>query len=142
MPTLSSAKRADAGALSKTQDRRRTSTRSSTAVGFRANAQLRLVRHRQLEGKPQKNIVISRHNAYHGSTVAGTSLAGCRRCLQLGGAAEYRPCDDAVFVRAGAAWRSEHDFGIRGKGNRGCDPRAWPGERGRLHGEPIMARAA
>ena len=38
---------------------------------------LRIVRHYwALEGKPQKNIVISRDYAYHGSTIAGTSLGG------------------------------------------------------------------
>jgi len=38
---------------------------------------LRLVRHYWvLEGKPQKNIIISRNMAYHGSTIAGASLGG------------------------------------------------------------------
>ena len=38
---------------------------------------LRLVRHYwQLEGRPQKNRIISRKMAYHGSTVAGSSLGG------------------------------------------------------------------
>ncbi|MFZ1680510.1 MAG: aminotransferase [Rhizobiaceae bacterium] len=38
---------------------------------------LKTVRHYwALEGKPRKNIVISRHMAYHGSTIAGTSLGG------------------------------------------------------------------
>lgn len=38
---------------------------------------LRLVRHYwALEGKPERQIVISRHNAYHGSTVAAASLGG------------------------------------------------------------------
>jgi putrescine aminotransferase len=29
-----------------------------------------------LKGQPQRQIFISRHNAYHGSTVAGVSLGG------------------------------------------------------------------
>ncbi|MET0941396.1 MAG: aminotransferase class III-fold pyridoxal phosphate-dependent enzyme, partial [Mesorhizobium sp.] len=38
---------------------------------------LRLVRHYwALEGKPEKNIIISRQMAYHGSTIAGASLSG------------------------------------------------------------------
>ncbi|MEM0899020.1 MAG: aspartate aminotransferase family protein [Pseudomonadota bacterium] len=38
---------------------------------------LRLVRHYWvLEGKPEKNIIISREYAYHGSTIAATSLGG------------------------------------------------------------------
>jgi len=30
----------------------------------------------QLEGKPEKNIIISRENAYHGSTIAAVSMGG------------------------------------------------------------------
>ncbi|MGK0444150.1 MAG: putrescine aminotransferase [Bermanella sp.] len=38
---------------------------------------LRLVRHYwAIQGKPYRNIVISRENAYHGSTMAGASLGG------------------------------------------------------------------
>lgn len=38
---------------------------------------LRMVRHYwALQGKPAKKIIISRHNAYHGSTAAGASLGG------------------------------------------------------------------
>lgn len=38
---------------------------------------LRLVRYYwALKGQPQRDIIISRHNAYHGSTVAGASLGG------------------------------------------------------------------
>ena len=40
---------------------------------------LRLVRHYwALEGKPEKNVIISRRDAYHGSTVAGVSLGGMK----------------------------------------------------------------
>jgi putrescine aminotransferase len=40
---------------------------------------LRLVRHYwALQGKPYKKIIISRENAYHGSTVAGASLGGMK----------------------------------------------------------------
>ncbi|MDC7682276.1 aminotransferase [Asticcacaulis sp. BYS171W] len=38
---------------------------------------LRLVRHYwTLKGEPERNVIISRRNAYHGSTVAGMSLGG------------------------------------------------------------------
>lgn len=36
---------------------------------------LRMVRHYWAsKGQPDKQVIISRHNAYHGSTVAGASL--------------------------------------------------------------------
>ncbi|ENY72349.1 aspartate aminotransferase family protein [Aeromonas diversa] len=38
---------------------------------------LRMVRHYWAsQGKPERQVIISRHNAYHGSTVAGASLGG------------------------------------------------------------------
>ena len=48
------------------------------AGGSEANdTNLRMVRHYwSVLGKPSKNIVISRKNAYHGSTLAGASLGG------------------------------------------------------------------
>ena len=77
---------------------------------------LRLVRHYwALEGKPQKNIIISRKNAYHGSTVAGTSLGGMGAMHgQLGG-----PVPNIVHVMMPYAFElalpgeSDHDFGLR-----------------------------
>lgn len=33
-------------------------------------------RHWQLEGRPEKRIILSRHNAYHGLHAFGTSIAG------------------------------------------------------------------
>jgi putrescine aminotransferase len=49
-----------------------------TSSGSEANdTALRMVwRYWQLMGQPERRIVISRHNAYHGSTVAGASLGG------------------------------------------------------------------
>jgi len=38
-------------------------------------------------GTPDKSIVIARHNAYHGSTVAGVSLGGMRHMHEQGGPA-------------------------------------------------------
>lgn len=40
---------------------------------------LRMVRHYwQVRGQPERKVFISRHNAYHGSTVAGVSLGGMK----------------------------------------------------------------
>ncbi len=47
---------------------------------------LRMVRHFwHLEGKPEKRTVISRHNAYHGSTTAALSLGGMESMHKQGG---------------------------------------------------------
>jgi putrescine aminotransferase len=47
---------------------------------------LRMVRHFwHLEGKPEKQTIISRHNAYHGSTTAALSLGGMEAMHQQGG---------------------------------------------------------
>ena len=77
---------------------------------------VRLVRHYwALEGKPEKNRIISRKNAYHGSTVAGTSLGGMEAMhKQLGGAVP-----NIVHVMMPYAYElalpgeSAHDFGLR-----------------------------
>ncbi|MEO4000012.1 aspartate aminotransferase family protein [Mesorhizobium sp. CAU 1732] len=77
---------------------------------------LRLVRHYwALEGRPEKNLIISRKMAYHGSTVAGASLGGMTGMHeQLGGAVP-----GIVHVMMPYAFElalpgeSEHDFGIR-----------------------------
>ncbi|MGN6305294.1 MAG: aspartate aminotransferase family protein [Mesorhizobium sp.] len=77
---------------------------------------VRLVRHYwALEGKPEKNRIISRKNAYHGSTVAGTSLGGMEAMhKQLGGAVP-----NIVHVMMPYAYElalpgeSDHDFGLR-----------------------------
>ncbi len=47
---------------------------------------LRMVRHFwAVQDQPQKNIVIGRHNGYHGSTVAGASLGGMKGMHKQGG---------------------------------------------------------
>ncbi len=77
---------------------------------------LRMVRHFwALEGKPEKNRIISRKNAYHGSTVAGASLSGMEGMhKQLGGAVP-----NIVHVMMPYAFElalpgeSDHDFGLR-----------------------------
>lgn len=58
-----------------------------TNSGSEANdTVLRLVRHFwAVQGQPGKNIVIGRHNGYHGSTVAGASLGGMKGMHKQGG---------------------------------------------------------
>ena len=47
---------------------------------------VRLVRHYwALKGKPAKDVIIARHNAYHGSTMAGASLGGMKPMHSQGG---------------------------------------------------------
>ena len=58
-----------------------------TNSGSEANdTVVRMVRHFwTLEGKPEKTVIISRKNAYHGSTVAGSSLGGMKGMHAQGG---------------------------------------------------------
>ncbi len=77
---------------------------------------LRLVRrYWALEGRPEKNRIISRNNAYHGSTIAGSSLGGMEHMhAQLGGAVP-----NIVHVMMPYAFElalpgeSDDDFGLR-----------------------------
>lgn len=47
---------------------------------------VRLVRHYwEVQGKPSRKVIISRHNAYHGSTLAATSLGGMKYMHDMGG---------------------------------------------------------
>ncbi len=58
-----------------------------SSSGSEANdTNIRLVRHYWAQlGKPAKKIIISRHNAYHGSTMAGASLGGMTAMHAQGG---------------------------------------------------------
>ena len=58
-----------------------------TNSGSEANdTVVRMVRHYwNLEGKPEKTVIISRKNAYHGSTVAASSLGGMKGMHAQGG---------------------------------------------------------
>jgi putrescine aminotransferase len=77
---------------------------------------LRLVRHYwALQGKPEKNRIISRKTAYHGSTIAGASLGGMQGMHdQL-----YGAVPNIVHVMQPYAYElalpgeSDHDFGLR-----------------------------
>ncbi|GGO88063.1 aspartate aminotransferase family protein [Marinobacterium nitratireducens] len=47
---------------------------------------IRMIRHYwAVEGKPEKNVLIGRKNAYHGSTIGGTSLGGMGAMHKQGG---------------------------------------------------------
>ncbi len=77
---------------------------------------LRLVRHFwALEGKPEKNRIISRNMAYHGSTIAGTSLGG----LDVMHRQLYGAVPNIVHVMTPYAYglaepgESDQDFGLR-----------------------------
>jgi len=103
---------------------------------------LRLVRHYwALEGKPEKNRIISRKNAYHGSTVAGTSLGGMEPMhKQLGGAVP-----NIVHVMMPYAYElalpgeSDHEFGLRAaKAVEDAIVEAGPEKVAAFIGEPIM----
>jgi putrescine aminotransferase len=58
-----------------------------TGSGSEANdTVVRLVRrYWDLKGEPQRSVIISRHNAYHGSTMAGASLGGMAPMHEQGG---------------------------------------------------------
>lgn len=103
---------------------------------------LRLVRHYwALEGKPEKNAIISRRQAYHGSTVAGTSLGGMEAMHgQLGGAVpniEHVMPPYAFELREEG--ESDHDFGLRAaKAVEDAILAAGPDKVAAFIGEPVM----
>ncbi|MBX9461974.1 MAG: aspartate aminotransferase family protein [Aquamicrobium sp.] len=103
---------------------------------------LRLVRHYwALEGKPEKTIIVSRRNAYHGSTVAGASLGGMSAMHSQLGA----PVPGIVHAMAPYAFElslpgeSEHDFGIRAaRSVEDAILEAGPQNVAAFIGEPVM----
>lgn len=103
---------------------------------------LRLVRHYWvLEGKPEKNVIISRNMAYHGSTIAGASLGGMKPMHgQLGGAVP-----NIVHVMMPYAFElslpgeSDHEFGLRAaKAVEDAILEAGPEKVAAFIGEPIQ----
>jgi len=77
---------------------------------------LRIVRHYWvLEGKPEKNIIISRDWAYHGSTIAATSLGGMSAMhSQLNGAVpNIQHVMSPYYFELGEEGESEEAFGLR-----------------------------
>jgi putrescine aminotransferase len=77
---------------------------------------LRLVRHYwTLEGKPDKNIIISREWAYHGSTIAGASLGGMEGMHEqlYGAVPNIRHVMCPYAYGDAKPGESDHDFGLR-----------------------------
>jgi len=75
---------------------------------------IRLVRHYwACQDKPDKNIIISRHNAYHGSSMGSASLGGMKPMHKQGG----MPIPDIVHIGQPDWWSeggemSPDDFGV------------------------------
>jgi putrescine---pyruvate transaminase len=103
---------------------------------------LRLVRHYWvLEGKPQKNIVISRNWAYHGSTITGASLGGMGGMhAQLNGAVpNIRHVMPPYAFELKLPGESDHDFGLRAaKAVEDAIVEAGPENVAAFIGEPVM----
>lgn len=103
---------------------------------------LRIVRHYwALEGKPEKNRIISRQMAYHGSTIAATSLGGMEAMhKQLYGAVpnieHVMPPYAYGLAEPG---ESDHDFGLRAaKAVEDAIVEAGPESVAAFIGEPIQ----
>jgi putrescine aminotransferase len=86
-----------------------------TNSGSEANdTNLRLAhRYYQLQGKPEKKHIISRHNAYHGSTIAAASLGGMSGMHKQTNGLDYvHHINQPHWFEEGAD-ESEEAFGIR-----------------------------
>lgn len=69
-------------------------------------------------GQPARQVIISRHNAYHGSTMAGASLGGMAGMHAQGGLPipGIAHIDQPYAVAHRRPGESDHDFGIRAAG--------------------------
>lgn len=90
-----------------------------TGSGSEANdTVVRMVRrYWDVMGQPDRTVIISRHNAYHGSTMAGASLGGMAGMHAQGGL----PIPDIVHIgqpnyAENGQGMSEHAFGLRAAG--------------------------
>ena len=74
-------------------------------------------RYWQLRGQPDRQVIISRHNAYHGSTMAGASLGGMPGMHAQGGLPipGIQHIDQPYWVEHGQG-ESRDDFGLRAAG--------------------------
>ena len=108
-----------------------------TGSGSEANdTVVRTVRHYwDVLGQPQRTVIISRHNAYHGSTMAGASLGGMTPMHEQGGL----PIPGIVHIRQ-PYWFGEggdlspEEFGlVAARALEEKILRARPGQRRRLH---------
>lgn len=103
---------------------------------------IRTVRHYwALEGKPEKHIIISRQNAYHGSTIAATSMGGMSAMHgQLGPALPgFRHVMAPYAFELAKAGESNADFGLRAaKAVEDAIVEAGPENVAAFVGEPIQ----
>jgi len=102
---------------------------------------IRLVRrYWQLEGQPERNVIIGRWNGYHGSTIAGASLGGMKWMHEQG----LLPMPGVehidqpyAFERAGELPAGE--FGLRAAQElEQCIQRLGPGRVAAFIGEPVQ----
>jgi putrescine aminotransferase len=72
-------------------------------------------RYWDLLGQPQRKVIISRHNAYHGSTMAGASLGGMSGMHAQGDLPipNITHIDQPYFFENGRPGETEAEFGIR-----------------------------
>jgi len=76
---------------------------------------VRLVRYFwQLHDQPQRNIIISRKNAYHGSTIAGASLGGMQAMHAIGGMPipDIEHIEQPFYYRLGDGMTAD-EFGLQ-----------------------------
>jgi len=75
-------------------------------------------RYWDLLDQPQRKVIISRLNAYHGSTMAGASLGGMSGMHAQGDLPipNITHIDQPYFFENGQPGESEHDFGVRAAG--------------------------
>jgi len=66
-----------------------------------------------LQGKPDKTVIISRENAYHGSTMAGSSLGGMKFMHEQGGIiSDIEHIDQPYWFKNGGVL-SPDEFGVK-----------------------------
>ena len=92
-------------------------------------------RYWQLQGQPDRQVIISRWNGYHGSTMAGASLGGMALHACAGWAAhpEHHPHRSALLAAARPGPEPRRIRQGRGRLAGKEDPRSWRREGGGLH---------
>ena len=83
------------------------------------DSNVRMVRrYWDLLGQPQRKIIISRHNAYHGSTMAGASLGGMSGMHAQGDLPipNIAHIEQPYFFEQGLPGESREEFGVRAAG--------------------------
>jgi putrescine aminotransferase len=100
---------------------------SIQAAAAKSNdSNVRMVRrYWDLLGQPQRKVIIGRHNAYHGSTMAGASLGGMSGMHAQGDLPipNITHIGQPYFFEEGLPGESEADFGVRALA--GWKPKFW-----------------